>query len=178
MRRIVSGDKAAFRMILGAHMTDVYRFAYSIVGDASCAEDIAQEASIRLWTRAGSWNGSGRLKSWLFGITHNLCVDEIRKRRNSVPIDDVAFSLRDNDKDALQSLADVQSTEIVRETLLSLPERQRAALVLVHCSGFTNAEASELMGISVDALESLLARGRQKLKLLLSDSKQTLLGSE
>jgi RNA polymerase sigma-70 factor, ECF subfamily len=176
MRRIVNGDKTAFGTIMGEHMTDIYRFAYSIVGDASRAEDISQEAFIRLWTKAASWNSSGGVKSWLFGITHRLCVDEIRKRKSHVPLDNIAFVFPDAQKDPLQSFTDSQSTSIVKKALFSLPERQRTALVLVHCSGFTNGEAANLMGVSVDAIESLLARGRQKLKSLLSDSRNSLLG--
>lgn len=175
MRRIVQGDKRAFETVIILYMTDIYRFACSIVGDSAKAEDIAQETCIRLWTKAEAWTSSGRLKHWLFTITHRLCMDELRSRKNHHPLESVEFTLRDPANDPHQSLAEKQNAWLVREALLSLPERQRTAVMLVHYSGFSNPEAADVMGLSVDAIESLLARGRQGLRERLGSRKTMLL---
>lgn len=175
MTRIATGDKAAFSHMVNAHMTDIYRFAYSILGDPSRAEDITQEACLKLWTRAGQWNPSGKVRSWLFRITHNLCMDDLRSRKPTLPIDKFTFILSDPQPDQAKVYASNQVSKVVHDALLSLPERQRTALMLVHYSGYTNIESAQIMDLSVDAIESLLARGRRKMKELLSGSKESLL---
>jgi len=175
MRRIASGDKLAFRTVMGVYMTDIYRFAYSVVGDSARADDIAQEAYIRLWTKAGMWDSAaGGLKTWLFVMTHRLCIDDIRRqRKHHEPIEETENLIPDSGKDPLHALSDKETSEVVKKALLSLPERQRSALMLVHYSGFDNKEAAAILGVSVDALESLLSRGRQKLRGLLSGAQHS-----
>jgi len=170
MKRIAEGDKAAFSHMVRTHMTDICRFAYSILGDATRAEDITQEACLKLWTRAGQWTPSGKVRSWLFRITHNLCMDDLRGRKPQVDIEKLAFTLRDDMPDQSVRYAERETARTVNDALMLLPERQRTALVLVHYNGHTNIESAEIMDLSVDALESLLARGRRKMKELLTDS--------
>jgi RNA polymerase sigma-70 factor (ECF subfamily) len=177
MRRIVSGDKGAFRTVVNAYMSDIYRFACSIVGDAAKGEDIAQEACVRLWTRADKWAATGPLKNWLFSITHNLCMDYLRGVKIHQPLEDIEFMVRDPANDPHQSMEEKEHSHIVRQALLSLPERQRTALMLVYYSGFSNPEAARVMEVSVDAFESLLVRGRTGLRELLKSRRKTLLGS-
>jgi RNA polymerase sigma-70 factor (ECF subfamily) len=170
MKRIAEGDKAAFSRMVRTHMTDIYRFAYSILGDATRAEDITQEACLKLWTRAGQWTPSGKVRSWLFRITHNLCMDELRGKKPQVDIEKMAFTLRDDKPDQTARYAERETARTVNDALNLLPERQRTALMLVHYNGHTNIESAQIMGLSVDAIESLLARGRRKMKDLLTDS--------
>jgi RNA polymerase sigma-70 factor (ECF subfamily) len=176
MRRIADGDGDAYRLVMGTYMTDIYRFAYSIVGDAARAEDVTQETALRLWTKAARWNPPGRIKSWLFTIAHRLCVDELRRHRKQlVPLDDIAGFTSDAGETPHQALAGKQSSAIIKNALLRLPERQRTALMLVHYSDFSNGEAASIMKVSVDALESLLSRGRRELKFTLAGSRKNLL---
>jgi RNA polymerase sigma-70 factor (ECF subfamily) len=175
MRRIAAGDRRAFETVISFYMTDIYRFALSISGDAAKAEDIAQETCIRLWTRADSWAAAGRVKHWLFTIAHRLCIDELRGRKSHQPLESVEFTLRDPANDPHQALVEKQRAKAVREALMALPERQRTAVMLVHYAGFSNPEAASVMELSVDAVESLLARGRQGLRDRLGSRKALLL---
>jgi RNA polymerase sigma-70 factor (ECF subfamily) len=105
--------------------------------------------------------------TWLYRVAHNLAVDRLRRRREgSHPssIEDVPTSERSS-----MLVYDKQVAEAVEVALAALPERQRAALSLVHYQGMSNAEAAEVLGVKVRALESLLARGRQQLRELLRD---------
>lgn len=175
MERIKSSDRDAFSQVVNLYMTDIHHFAYGILRDSGRAEDIVQETYLRLWSKADQWNPSGRVKSWLLRIAHNLCMDEIRGQKGEIPVDTSALVIPDPYPDQASDHADRQVSWIVKEALFSLPERQRTALMLVYYEGYSNIESADIMGISVDAIESLLARGRQKLKDALSGSKQALL---
>jgi RNA polymerase sigma-70 factor (ECF subfamily) len=174
MTQIAAGNTDAFQTVLEAHMLPVYRFAYSILKDVNTAEDVTQETCVKLWKHAKDWNPSGKIRSWLFRIVHNLCIDEIRKRKPHADIDVFADSIADNAKDMVRQIEESQTSQTVKEALFKLPVRQRTALMLVHYSDHSNREAAETMGISVDALESLLSRGRKALKDLLHHHKEKL----
>ena len=176
MAAIVAGSASAFKAVMDAHMTSVFRYAYSVLGDAALAEDVTQETFSRLWSQAARWMPKGRVKSWLLKIAHNLCIDEIRRTRSHIDIDAVEPVLPDTARGPRENMAREQTADIVRQALFALPERQRAALVLVHYHDRTNIEAADIMGVSVDALESLLARGRRTMKDVLAGQKVNLLG--
>lgn len=174
MTQIACGNSEAFQAVLDAHMLPVYRFAYSILKDVSAAEDVTQDTCIKLLKHAKDWNPSGKIRSWLFRIAHNLCIDEIRKRRPHVDIDAFAGSIADGGDDAVTHIAESEMSKTIKDALFKIPVRQRTAIMLVHYSDNSNREAAETMGVSVDALESLLSRGRKALKDLLNDHKDKL----
>ena len=175
MAAIATGNTRAFKAVMDAYMNDVFRYSYSLLGDAARAEDTAQETFTRLWTHGRSWSPKGRLKSWLLKIAHNLSIDEIRRNRGHVTIDDVGPVLVDGAASPRANLTRAESAAIVKKALFTLPERQRAALMLVHYNDRTNIEAAEIMDVSVDALESLLARGRRTLRGALAGERTNLL---
>lgn len=176
MQRIAVGDRDAFSEVLDKYMTYVYRFSFSLLKDRARAEDITQESCLRLWNNAAQWKPPGRVKSWLLRIVHNLCMDDLRSAKNHMQIEDCAESaLVSTEPDPRQHTQERQVSDIIRAALLELPERQRAALMLIHYSDCTNPEAAAIMGISVDAVESLLARGKRTLRDLLGKDKDTLL---
>lgn len=164
MGLIAGGDRDAFALILDRYMPSVFRFSYGLLKDHALAEDVTQESYLRLWRGAANWNPTGRVQSWLFRIAHNLCIDEIRTRRPQVDIDG-AEGLLPAALPSQEGRIDArQNTHWIMTALQTLPERQRAALMLVYYNDLSNIEAAEIMEISVDALESLLARGRRNLK--------------
>jgi RNA polymerase sigma-70 factor, ECF subfamily len=175
MSRIASGDSDAFQEILDLHMLAVYHFAYSILKDTATAEDITQETCIKLWKHSQSWMPNGRVRSWLFRIAHNLSIDEIRRRKPSLDIDNCVDSLSDQSQTGEERILESDISKSVKAALFQIPVRQRTALMLVYYSDFSNIEAAETMEVSVDALESLLSRGKIKLRELLKDQKNKLL---
>lgn len=174
MSQIAQGNSDAFQTVLDLHMLPIYHFAFSILRDASAAEDITQETCVRLWNQAKDWRPEGKVRSWLFRIAHNLCIDEIRKRRPHADIDIFAESIADDRIDSVRRIEETQASQTIKSALFQLPVRQRTAIMLVHYSGHSNREAADTMGISVDALESLLSRARRSLKEILQDKKDVI----
>src|SRR5690606_9459753 len=173
---VAGGNASASRIVVDLYLSSSYRLALRILGDASLAEDMAQEAFIRLWKQAPKWQAQARIGTWLHRVTHNLCVDYLRRQRrySDEEVPDVA----DPAPTVLEQQARRQIGDKVTEALQKLPARQRIAISLVHFEECGNIEAAEIMNISVDALESLLARGRRKLKELLMPARRMLDGVE
>lgn len=174
MSQIAEGNVEAFQTVLDIHMLPVFHFSYSILRDTATAEDITQETCIKLLKFAKDWKPDGKIRNWLFRIAHNLCIDEIRKRRPHADIDIFADTIADSTHDAVAMVEKSQISRTVKDALFKLPIRQRTALLLVHYSDQSNKEAAETMGITVDAIEGLLGRGRRTLKELLNHHKDTL----
>lgn len=175
MMRIAAGDMSVYRAVIDAYMADVQRFCASLLGDSGRAEDATQETFIRLWTQAEKWKPTGRLKSWLFKIAHNLCIDEMRTRKNHIDLEKVKATLRDPSQGAREAIMDAQNARIIRTALAQLPARQRMAVTLVHYLEHDTNDAARTMGMTQDAFESLLRRGRARLKTLLAHAKNALL---
>ncbi len=171
MQRIVNKDKSAFNQLLDIYMDNVFRFCYGLIKNKEMAEDITQETFLKLWKNPSSWKPTGRLKSWLLRMAHNLSIDELRKVKNHTNIDSVAYNLEDYQNLPDEMVQNLFVEDIVRGAVLKLPDRQRAAVMLSYYSDCSNKEASNIMKVSVDAFESLLARGRKKLKETLAGVK-------
>jgi len=163
MSMIVRGDKQAFNKFLLRHLQSIVSFSSRYANDFSAAEDIAQEAFTRVWVKAESWTSKGVSPlSWVYRITYNLCIDYLRNKRGQVntkssePID---VSLTPEEQ-----LISNDKTKLLNESLMQLPERQRSAIMLCAYQGLSNIEAASVLDCSVEALESLLSRGRRTLK--------------
>ena len=161
MRRIAEHDTAAYREFVDALLPRIARFAERFLGNRAESEDVAQETFMKLWTAASTFTPqSARPSTWLYRIAHNLCIDRIRKRRAET---DVELEATSGDRPS-GLFARKQTSEAVQRALAELPERQRAALTLVHYEGMAADEAASVLEISIEALESLLARGRRTLR--------------
>ena len=160
IRRIAAGNKDAFSVFLGRYLSLMVGFAQRYVSNRSDAEDIAQDAFTRVWTHAGTWRETGASpRSWLYRITYNLCIDELRKKRPILEEHD----LISDDTPEKQLTQDIDEATL-RKTINQLPERQRSALWLSAYHGLSNKEASEILGTTVEATESLLTRARRSLR--------------
>lgn len=177
VRRIAEGDAAAFSMLVDRHLDRVVRLAERLMASRADAEDVAQEVFVRVWRHAHNWKaGHARYSTWLHRVAVNLCQDRLRKRRE-VDLDAVA-EMPTEEPGAEQIMNRKTVARRVAEALSELPERQRIAITLCHFEGMGNKEAAEVMEVSVEALESLLARGRRTLKAMLADEKSHLMGEE
>ena len=175
MSRVAQGDQVACRQLVERHLGPILAFASRILGDRVAAEDVAQEVFSRLWTHAKRWQpGPARLTTWLHRIALNLCLDQLGRKREEA-LDDIPEPT-DPSKDATTRMEERDVQEHVAAALRSLPDSQRAAITLCHYQGFRNIEAAEALGVSVDALESLLARGRRTLRERLRAVAPELLG--
>jgi len=165
MARLRANDQAAFALLLDRHLNPIVNFALRMTNNRADAEDIAQETFLRVWRRSNTWQ-PGRVKptTWLHRIAHNLCIDEFRKRRGETSDDVDAIA----DCDITAQVLRGEQQQFVRDAVAALPERQRSAVVLCQLQGWSNKEAAEIMDVSVDAIESLLARGRRGLRKALA----------
>ena len=175
MRRIASGDQRAFQALMRRHLARTVRLAARVLGGTAAAEDVAQEAFIRVWKHAHDWlephQAGAKFTTWLYRIVLNLCIDEKRKHKFT-DIDSVAEPADDKDN-AQTGIERREQSERVRAALGELPDRQRAAFVLCFYEEHSNKEAAEMLGISVKALESLLVRSRRTLRDKLVQEKKT-----
>ncbi len=167
MRAAASGNRDAWNKIVAAHLPIVHRTAYQVVRDVQAAEDIAQESFLRLWKMAESWQPRGKIATWLCHVARNLAIDVLRKRgRDQVSLGD--DDVIDGAASPLGVLIDKEQAADVDRALRDLPGRQRDAIMLVHFGECNGTAAAKVMGISVEALESLLARARRTLRTVLS----------
>jgi RNA polymerase sigma-70 factor (ECF subfamily) len=166
MAAVAHGDKNAFTEFVTRHLNAIIQFAMRYVGRRVDAEDAAQEAFIRMWNNAASWQPQGySVRSWMYRITYNLCIDQLRKRKFTTAIDDEqTLPSGDEHSEPDNELSRDQRQKAVAAAMNQLPERQRTAISLVVYHSLSNRDAATVMDISVEALESLLARGRRTLK--------------
>ncbi len=168
------GDRVAFRHLVDAHLGAMLGTARRMLGDAAEAEDVAQEAMLRLWRNAATLQlGPAGLRPWLRRVVSNLAIDRLRSQRNTSVVAEVPE--RAVPAEQSEGLENRETSARVQAALAALPERQRLALVLFHFDGLSQLEVGEKLGVSDEAIESLLARARRTLKVALKDEWRQLL---
>lgn len=173
LMRYAAGDRRAAALLTERCLPRVFRHARRLLGDAAAAEDVAQDAMIRLWKIAPDWrSGDAQVTTWLYRVTANLCTDVLRKRR-MVGIDAIA-EMPDPGPDMAERLQSAARQDALQTALNALPDRQREAVVLRHIEGLANPEIAEIMDLSTRAVESLTARGRRALQHLLAAQQEAL----
>jgi RNA polymerase sigma-70 factor (ECF subfamily) len=171
---VAAGHERAFRALVDRHLGSVLGIARRMLRDDAEAEDVSQEALLRLWRNAAGLElGANGVRPWLRRVVSNLCIDRARARRNTTLTD--AVPEESEPAGQLRHLAERELAGRVDGALKALPERQRLALTLFHYEGMSQIEVGEVLGISDEAVESLLARARRTLKGALKDEWRALL---
>jgi RNA polymerase sigma-70 factor (ECF subfamily) len=167
MARVARGDERAFRELTRRHLPAMLGLARRILGNAADAEDVVQEAMLRVWTHAPRWQPLALLRTWLSRVVVNLCLD--RKRRAAWVGLDAAGELVDPTPGATESAEAAERDRRLAAAIGDLPARQRAAIVLSYTEGMSNAQVAEILDTTVSAVETLLVRGKQNLRRALAD---------
>ncbi len=169
-----NGDAAAARDLATRYLPRVLAQAMRMLADLAEAEDVAQDAMIRLWKIAPDWRqGEAQVSTWLYRVVANLCTDRLRKRRGTIAIDAVTEPA-DGRPGAVAQMQTNARLVALADALAQLPERQAQAVALRHLEGLANPEIAQIMDISVRSVESLTARGKRALAHIMAGRKAEL----
>ena len=175
LHRFARGDAAAASVLTNRLAPRVYGVALRVLGDSAEAEDVTQEAMMRLWRIAPDWQaGQARPGTWLYRVVMNLCLDLKRKHKRRVLGLDGVAEPADPAPSAPEQLQTDARNDALQAALMQLPDRQRQAVVLRHLEDLPNPEIAEIMQISVEAVESLVARGKRALTMALAARREDL----
>ena len=173
LARFSKGDRAAALALTSRLAPVVFAQAFRMLGDRTEAEDVTQESLLRLWKAAPGWDATrAKITTWLYRVTSNLCIDCLRKsnRNSGDEVPEVADETPGIDL-KLQATARAQA---LQHALQILPDRQRQAMILRHIEDLSNPEISDIMEISVEAVENLVSRGKRALASTLAPQKKAL----
>lgn len=171
-----NGDREASRLLTARLAPRIFGYAMRLLADRAEAEDVAQEAMLRLWKVAPHWRpGEAQVSTWTYRVATNLCTDlrRARMRRPAVTLDD-APELSATAPAVVASMIEADRMAALQAALNQLPDRQRQAVVLRHIEGLTNPQIGQVMAIGVEAVESLTARGKRALAAILAGRKHDL----
>jgi RNA polymerase sigma-70 factor (ECF subfamily) len=173
MSRTAEGDGYAFEVLVGRHQTSVLNLIYRYVGDRTKARDLAQEVFIRVWRAAKSYAPKAKFTTWIYRITANVCLNELKSAKGKKLIQLEPEEGRPNSDyqthlNASQSPEDIlvgeESSRQISDALQSLPENQRMALILKRYDNLSYEEIAKIMECSISAVESLLVRAKRNLQ--------------
>jgi RNA polymerase sigma-70 factor (ECF subfamily) len=162
MVRIANGDQGAFRQLSKRYALRALKLAQRILRNPAVAEEVVQEAFLRLWMNAPRWRPKAPPQAWFFRIVVNLSLNEAR-RVVHVPLEAAGDPL-DPTPDAAAQLEASELDRLIAIAIESLPLRQRAAVLLTYHEGFSNAETAAILGTSVSSVETLLVRAKRTLR--------------
>ncbi|MHC5034359.1 MAG: RNA polymerase sigma factor [Planctomycetota bacterium] len=167
MTRVARGEMEAFAELVERHQQAALNVAYRFLGDATLAEDVAQEAFLKVLDGASRYRPTGRFRAYLHSVIWHACVDQYRKRRtqglNSVPVP------ANGGPGPVQAALEDERATAVREAVQTLPPRQRMALVLQHFEGLSYEEIGQTLDCPATAVDALLVRAKRRLRDMLRD---------
>ena len=162
--QIQKGSHEAFAMLVDRHTNRFYRIAYRLVSRRDDAEDIVQDAFLKLWNRPNLWDpGKGaKFTTWFYRVVINQCFDHRRKKKLINLSEDIEFADENPGPDVLFDVNQKQA--LLEQLIYELPERQQLAINLCFYEGLSNNEAAQIIGVKVKALQSLVMRAKTTLK--------------
>jgi len=168
MRAIAAGDSNSFGLLMQRHLAGMVTLAQRISGNKADADEIAQEAFLRLWRQAKEWDveGKAQVRTWLGRVVTNLCLDRWRKKP-MLPLE-YADDVADTAQSGFDAVQEMDKKQLLNDCLQRLPLRQRTAIILSYYEEMSGNDIATMMGLSAGAVESLLVRARRALRQDLS----------
>ena len=165
MERVCSADHQAFAQLVERHSGLFYAAAFRMCHNQQDAEDIVQDAFLKLWNKPQVFDASkgAKFTTWFYRVVTNLAIDRMRRKKPQSG-SDVLELMADKKPLADQALEEQDQQDVLEDAIARLPERQKAALNLCFYEGMSNKDAAEILGVGVKALESLLMRAKKALK--------------
>ena len=174
MARITEGDEYAFELLVGRHQSSILNLIYRFIGDRTKSQDLAQEVFIRVWQAAGSYQPKAKFTTWIYRITANLCINELKSSRRRKLFQFLRFGedqentieevLVDGSPSPEDLLLSREQSRRISDALQSLPVNQRMASVLRRYDNLSYQEIAKILNCSVSAVESLLIRAKRNLQ--------------
>lgn len=181
IEEVADGNVQAAAELINRHADRIFAIGMRMLGDQSAAEDLVQDVFFKIWKNAAKWEpGRAKFSTWLHRVAINLCYDRMRKHREA-SLEDMTDDVKDQpgqEPDGQEALEQQETADRVRKAVASLPERQAAAIALSHFEGYTNGETADILETTVEAVESLLARGRKSLRKILEGDREALIGGK
>jgi RNA polymerase sigma-70 factor, ECF subfamily len=167
MLLVNNGEPKAFATLYDRHIRAAYCLAYRMMGEKQAAEDLAQEAFIKVWRRAGSYRAQkASVRTWILSIVHNRGIDQLRshasRRRTQEKIEASAASSQPSEAFA-ETWRNTQA-EQVREALSTLPKEQLKILELAYFSGYTHVQIAELLNVPLGTVKGRMRLGLKKIR--------------
>ncbi len=174
--RVAAADRGAYAILVQRHAIRYRALAHRVVGDMALAEDLVQEAFVKLWTHADRFDASkAKFTTWFHRIVVNRCLDEKRKRTTEALPE--GYDKADESETVEEAMVAHSGSEQLMAAVNALSERQRTAITLSYIDGLSNMEAADVMELKLKAFESLLVRARAKLREQLMGAKASLLSA-
>ncbi len=177
LNRLQKGEFEAVEELYSRYSRMAFALALRILNDAETAEDVVQEVFVRVWRQPGSYDATrGRFPTWLMSVTHNLCIDQVRKRKR----ENLSFD-QEESQEKLNFLAQNAASleeeiwanikrDSVRKALDQLPKEQKHLLELAYFGGYTQNEIAKATGQPLGTVKSRIRLGLIKLKDILQKS--------
>ena len=169
IQRASDGDPEAFNRLMEAHERRMYAVALRMCANREDAQDCLQEAMLRVYRAIGNFKGESSFSTWVYRITMNTCLDELRRRKNkqSTSLDnllDEGWAPSDDSSAPEKQAVRAETARTLRQTIQELPEDMRAAVVLRDIQGYSYEEIARILDINVGTIKSRISRGREKLR--------------
>ena len=179
IKRVLSGDGEAFEELVLENQKNVYNLALRLMGNEQDALDVSQEAFIKAYTKLGSFRGGSRFSAWLYRVTYNICLDQLRKngRANVISLnytdsagDEGEYEIPDTRQTPEDALEKQELNEAINEAMEHLSPEHRQILALREGADMSYADISALLGINEGSVKSRISRARRALAKILTEN--------
>ncbi len=162
MLSVAQGDESAFRCLVGRHAAKMLALTRRMLKNDADAEELVQEAMLRVWISAPRWRPDAAFKTWLYRVTFNLCLNR-KREKTFAPLDETCDP-PDPSPSAADQLERRETDSLVAKAIAGLPDRQRAAIVLTYFEELSNAETASVLDTTISSVEALLVRAKRSLR--------------